>query len=128
MGERLQKIVRRLEPQDLCVGSYGHAVWSLQLALQELSLFNGVANGFFGEDTDLALRRLQRAVGLAETGEFNIATWYALTFWMKPTKQLGLSSSVSVPWQWPLRLLQLFRSRCSVAIAENCEYSRRQFR
>jgi hypothetical protein len=107
MSTQLQTLVQALEPDTLQVGSQGHSVRLLQLALNELELFDGDTDGCFGSDTALALQRLQSSFGLAETGKFDAATWYALSFWVQPTHQFGEEINVPSIWQWPFRKLRL---------------------
>ncbi len=87
MKTSLQTLLQTLEPNGLALGSYGRAVRSLQLVLTELQFYRGATDGYFGEETAIALQRLQRDFNLAETGELNTATWYALTFWVLPQRR-----------------------------------------
>ncbi|MEM9120255.1 MAG: peptidoglycan-binding domain-containing protein [Cyanobacteria bacterium P01_F01_bin.56] len=88
MNTSLQTLIQTLEPNGLSLGSYGRAVRSLQLILAELRFYNGTIDGYFGEETAIALQRLQRNFNLAETGDLNMATWYALTFWVVSERRL----------------------------------------
>lgn len=101
MRNRLQRLIQSLEPDTLVIGSHGQAVRRLQRVLEELALFAGRVDGYFGEETVLALQRLQQEFGLAETGEFNTATWYALNFWALTNQrsQCGLQVSGLPGWR-----------------------------
>ena len=102
MATQLQSLTQILEPDSLHPGSFGSEVTSLQLALQELSLFEGHVDGYFGAKTESALRKLQREFGLTETGELDTETWYALSFWAEPakprTQDNSQQSSCSPKW------------------------------
>lgn len=84
MTTQFQKLIEALEPEFLTIGSAGRTVQILQLALKELALFKGEANGYFGTTTSAALRQLQAEFDLPKTGEFDTSTWYALSFWIHP--------------------------------------------
>ena len=110
MATQLQSLTQILEPDSLHPGSFGSEVISLQLALQELSLFDGHVDGCFGANTGSALRKLQREFGLAETGELDAETWYALSFWAEPAKPQALDSSQqgSCSPKWLTSLTKVF--------------------
>lgn len=77
--------VAALETETLQRGDRGTAVEQLQQVLQALGLYDRPADGVFGGDTEASLQQLQRQFGLSETGAFDSYTWYALTFWAKPS-------------------------------------------
>ncbi|NEQ43370.1 MAG: peptidoglycan-binding protein [Leptolyngbya sp. SIOISBB] len=95
METSLQTLIQTLEPNGLSLGSYGRSVRSLQLVLSELQFYNGATDGYFGEETAVALQRLQRDFDLAETGDLNTATWYTLTFWALPQRRSATQTKVS---------------------------------
>ncbi|MBE7381064.1 MAG: peptidoglycan-binding protein [Leptolyngbya sp. SIO1E4] len=74
--------------------------------------YDSPANGYFGPETEQALRPLPAQFGLAETGQFDNATWYALTFWADPSHTNRTSAAQHFAlqdlWQW--RLLRPFHS------------------
>jgi hypothetical protein len=59
-------------------GNQGQAVSRLQRALRDARLFDARVDGSFGEQTEKAVRRLQRSAGLKVDGVVGAATWDAL--------------------------------------------------
>ena len=55
-------------------GHYGSLVRELQEELKAQGYYNGVADGYFGESTELAVKKLQRAKGLREDGKAGQST------------------------------------------------------
>lgn len=61
--------------ETLQVGSYGSAVKELQIRLIELKFLSGSgADGSYGQGTEKAVMRFQKASGLPETGVADVAT------------------------------------------------------
>lgn len=56
------------ESQYLKVGSYGDKVTELQYRLTELGFYNGDITGYYGEQTEAAYKRFQKAAGLYADG------------------------------------------------------------
>lgn len=81
MTTQFQQVVSPIKPELLQLQDMGTAVRHLQLALRTLSLYTGPIDGYFGVSTEAAVRELQIHFGLDETGQFDAATWYGLTFW-----------------------------------------------
>lgn len=73
-----------LEPRLLKLGDSGQLVQVLQQILRDLSFYTGSIDGYFGEKTEQAIRRLEKHFGLAEIGQFDAGIWYVLTFWAEP--------------------------------------------
>lgn len=73
--------IHKLEPDVLQRGDNSEAVQFLQKALAELHLFNGSVDGFYGTKTINSIRRVQRYLGLEDTGVFDYETWYGMNFW-----------------------------------------------
>ena len=76
-----KKLVNQLEPDLLQFGDTGADVKTFQLALKALSVYTGVADGYFGPATEDATQKLQETLGTDINGMFDQATWYALSFW-----------------------------------------------
>ena len=55
-------------------GHYGSLVRELQQELKDQGYFNGTVDGYFGESTEVAVKKLQRAKGLQEDGKAGHAT------------------------------------------------------
>ena len=55
-------------------GHYGSLVRKLQEALKDQGYYTGVADGYFGESTELAVKKLQKAKGLNQDGKAGHAT------------------------------------------------------
>lgn len=78
------EISPRLSPDEvLRLGSRGEAVSFLQVMINALSsryinITSVPYDGVYSESTAAAVRGLQRAAGLAETGEVDRATWSAI--------------------------------------------------
>ena len=81
LSEQAIAAIHRLEPETLLTGDQGGAVKELQLALTELNFFNGAVDGIYGLKTANGIRRVQRRLGLEETGVFDQNTWYGMTYW-----------------------------------------------
>ncbi|MEL7314453.1 MAG: peptidoglycan-binding domain-containing protein [Cyanobacteria bacterium J06559_3] len=107
-----KQLVDALEPDCLRLDDSGAAVETLQLALQELAFYSSRIDGYFGPSTSAAVRRLQQHFGLSATGQFDVATWYALTFWAEPLcgKQVKVAVQSESREPWQLRLLRPFYS------------------
>ena len=71
-----------LEPTTLRISASGQMVLYLQIALQDLGHYTGVLDGQFGPVTAAALQSFQEHVGIPATGEFDMASWYAINFWL----------------------------------------------
>lgn len=56
------------ESKYLKVGSYGDKVTELQYRLTELGFYNGDITGYYGEQTEAAYKRFQKAAGLYQDG------------------------------------------------------------
>jgi peptidoglycan hydrolase-like protein with peptidoglycan-binding domain len=84
MMTQWQKLIDALGPELLQFGDVGFTVQTLQSALKALSLYSRAVDGYFGPHTERALLQLQRDYGLTQTGQFDLSTWYALSFWVKP--------------------------------------------
>ncbi len=56
------------ESQYIKVGSYGDKVTEIQLRLTELGFYNGDITGYYGEQTEAAYKRFQKAAGLYPDG------------------------------------------------------------
>ncbi|NEO86606.1 MAG: hypothetical protein F6J87_20460 [Spirulina sp. SIO3F2] len=72
-----------LQPQLLREGDRGGAIAHLQAALKEICYYSHEITGEFDRHTVRAVRTLQCRYGLEMNGQFNLETWYALTFWVK---------------------------------------------
>ncbi|MBR6525327.1 MAG: peptidoglycan-binding protein [Clostridia bacterium] len=55
-------------------GHYGSLVRELQQELKDQGYFTGTVDGYFGESTEIAVKKLQRAKGLQEDGKAGQAT------------------------------------------------------
>jgi len=53
-------------------------------SLKALDFYTDSLDSTFGCKTADAVQRFQQSYGIAATGEFDAATWYALTFWAQP--------------------------------------------
>lgn len=74
--------VQSLEPDcALKLGESGRDVQRLQLTLKELGLYLESLDGDFGFRTERSLMQLQNDLGVEATGEFDLSTWYQLTYW-----------------------------------------------
>ena len=74
--------IQALEPDcDLKFGEQGSDVQRLQTVLRELEFYQGDLNGNFCGKTRRALMKLQEEIGAETTGQFDINTWYNLTYW-----------------------------------------------
>lgn len=67
-------------PEPLCPGCENDEVWLLQAMLASISrhyvnLTQPSLNGVYDELTTEAVRRVQRALGISDTGEANQETW-----------------------------------------------------
>lgn len=83
MNIQLKQVVENLEPKLLQREDSSLAVQVLQQALNELSLYDRPIDGYFGMETEKAIRKLQQQFGLIETGLFDIPTWSSLTYWAR---------------------------------------------
>ena len=74
--------IQALEPDcDLKLGDSGPDVQRLQTVLKELDFYPGDLNGHFCGQTQQALVKLQQEIEAEATGQFDINTWYNLTYW-----------------------------------------------
>ena len=112
MKTTFKHLVHSLEPDCLKLHDAGSAVQVLQLALKELSFYDSPIDGHFGPSTSAAVQQLQHYFGLSATGQFDTATWYALTFWSEPpsVKQSRVVVQTNLREAWQLRLLRPFYS------------------
>lgn len=74
-------------PARLEAGDGGAAVLALQDRLLFAGLYRGALTGVYGEETRRAVLRLQRRMGLPETGRMEAACWQALRRIDKPTPE-----------------------------------------
>jgi len=86
----------------LKLGDSGPLVHSLQISLAHLNLYRGPLNGHFGPALAQALTQVQYHFNLPITGEFDSATWYALSFW---TDELERATTTPLPHQNPMPIL-----------------------
>jgi peptidoglycan hydrolase-like protein with peptidoglycan-binding domain len=77
----------------LATGSQGTAVAELQTLLREAGYFNGTVTGFFGPETDAAVRQFQQASGLSVDGIAGQRTIAALRGNIPTTASSSSSSS-----------------------------------
>ncbi|MGB3493273.1 MAG: peptidoglycan-binding domain-containing protein [Elainellaceae cyanobacterium] len=84
LNTQFEQAVAALEPDPLMLGDRHSAVQNLQIALKALDFYTGSLDNTFGPKTADAVQRFQQSDGIAATGEFDAATWYALTFWAQP--------------------------------------------
>lgn len=91
-----------LQPQLLCEGDRGGAIAHLQAALKEICYYSHEITGEFDRHTVRAVRTLQCRYGLEMDGQFNLETWYALTFWVKEDAQNRECSrdAKQAGWDW----------------------------
>ncbi len=69
----------------LKLGTQGEAVEQLQTKLKQLGYFQGEVDGFYGEETQLAVKELQKSEGVKADGVVGENTWKLLA--NKPTRQ-----------------------------------------
>ncbi|MEB3274109.1 MAG: peptidoglycan-binding domain-containing protein [Prochlorothrix sp.] len=81
-------LTESLELETLRLGDSGERVRQLQSVLAELSLYHHSIDGYFGPSTEQTMRRVQQHFGLPETGCFDAASWYALSFWSEDLREL----------------------------------------
>ena len=81
-----EEALEALEPVSLGMSASGQMVLYLQIALQDLGHYTGTLDGQFGQQTQMALYNFQEHVGVPPTGEFDMASWYALNFWLPKAK------------------------------------------
>lgn len=80
--------IQSLEPDcGLKLGNSGRDVQRLQLILKGLDFYKGALDGYFGFRTERSLLELQSNLGVANTGEFDLSTWYQLTYWLEDSLQ-----------------------------------------
>ena len=99
--------IHRLEPETLLAGDEGKAVEALQIALTELHFFNGAVDGLYGVKTANGIRRVQRRLGLEETGIFDHNTWYGMTYWSNDLSIDHTPNSSKPAWS-PLKQVAKF--------------------
>ena len=88
--KNFNQTLEALETTTLRISATGQMVLYLQTALQDLGHYDGDLDGQFGPATQTALQSFQEHVGVPVTGEFDMASWYAINFWLpslKPTVQ-----------------------------------------
>jgi peptidoglycan hydrolase-like protein with peptidoglycan-binding domain len=81
-----EEALEALDPVSLGMSASGQMVLYLQIALQDLGHYTGALDGQFGQHTQTALCSFQEHVGVPPTGEFDMASWYALNFWLPKAK------------------------------------------
>ncbi|MDA0268639.1 MAG: peptidoglycan-binding domain-containing protein [Cyanobacteria bacterium] len=92
MNTCLQSAIASLEPELLQMGDGGEGVRALQQALQALSIYNQTIDGYFGLETQQAVRQLQLLLDLEVTEVFDTATWYGLSFWSDAIPSQGTTT------------------------------------
>ena len=80
-SQNWQTFVDVIEPDILQSGDTGNAVKILQLALRAIAIYDGPIDGDFGPKTTDAIQTLQTILDVEINGIFDIATWYAFSFW-----------------------------------------------
>jgi hypothetical protein len=74
--------IQSLEPDcELRLGDQSAEVQDLQLILKELGFYHGALDSEFQPETERALLHLQQQLGVQATGQLDIETWYAITYW-----------------------------------------------
>lgn len=74
--------IQALEPDcGLKFEDHNSDVQRLQTVLRELNFYQGDLNGYFCGKTQQALIKLQQEINVKTTGQFDINTWYNLTYW-----------------------------------------------
>ncbi|AFY39261.1 Peptidoglycan-binding domain 1 protein [[Leptolyngbya] sp. PCC 7376] len=101
-------VINRLEPETLQMGDRSPAVEILQDALAKLHFFNGSADGVYGIKTANGVRRVQRHLGLDDTGIFDHNTWYGMTYWSNDLVIDQPPASSNRPWSPFKRVAKLF--------------------
>lgn len=95
----ISELTQALEPDLLRRGDRGAAIARLQTVLRSLQLYPGDITGEYDELTAQAVMQLQRQVGVDDHGEFDQATWYALSFWVPDS---GLTAFHDAEADWTL--------------------------
>lgn len=96
-----------LQPErTLKAGMLGHDVLALQRRLNQLGLAAGPENGYFGPQTEQALRAFQRQAGLADTGEADRRAVEALNAARVPPADLPAPADVQLA-----KALEVVRAR-----------------
>lgn len=83
------------EKSILAVGSTGAEVEALQKQLKELGYYNGVVNGDYGESTQLAVSKFQKAKKLIADGIAGAITRNSLLTAVKQKQSLSLAANTS---------------------------------
>lgn len=99
MTSQFEKRIEALKPQLLKLGDKGQPVQVLQQILRDLSFYTDSIDGYFGEKTEQAIRRLEKHFGLAESGQFDAGIWYVLTFWAEPPQPQHFTATNTQPTQ-----------------------------
>ena len=86
MSSTFAQTLEALDPQTSPISTNGQMVLYLQTALKELGHYCGKLDGTLGPITQTALHNFQEHVGVPSTGEFDMASWYALNFWLSGLK------------------------------------------
>jgi peptidoglycan hydrolase-like protein with peptidoglycan-binding domain len=74
--------IQSLEPDcELRLGDQSAEVQDLQLILKELGFYQGALDSEFQPATERALLHLQQQLEVQATGQLDIETWYAITYW-----------------------------------------------
>jgi Putative peptidoglycan binding domain/PBS lyase HEAT-like repeat len=81
----------------LSVGSTGAEVEVLQTQLKELGYYYGVVNGDYGESTELAVSKFQKAKNLLPDGIAGAATKESLRTAVKQKQSLSLAATTPTP-------------------------------
>ncbi|MGI2905263.1 peptidoglycan-binding protein [Tolypothrix sp. VBCCA 56010] len=81
----------------LALGSTGAEVEALQKQLKELGYYNGVVNGDYGESTELAVSKFQKAKNLITDGIAGATTKQSLLTAVKQKQSLSLAATTPTP-------------------------------
>lgn len=81
----------------LALGSTGAEVEALQKQLKELGYYKGVVNGDYGESTELAVSKFQKAKNLITDGLAGATTKQSLLTAVKQKQSLSLAATTSTP-------------------------------
>lgn len=72
------RAITLFEPDILQLGDFGFAVQKLQEKLIQLNFYDGPIDGYFSEETEQSLRKVQASLGIKVTGQCDALTWQAL--------------------------------------------------
>ena len=88
--------IQALEPDcNLKFGDSGSDVQRLQTVLKELDFYTGALNGNFCGQTQQALIKLQEEIEVEASGQFDINTWYNLTYWAEDLAAANSAAAAS---------------------------------